>query len=677
MARRRRLGRALTSIGRTSIGRRILHAEPFDARAEDGDGDGLVQDGTQWERPTTKPIDGIARTIASRITGGTPEGRGAAASRVAERAENPYRSLTIDLPLFETQASEQLRRLGAIGRDATVSLEKSRAMRRKMDDDLQKRLGPTIYQQIETNPRVATQMLKRYFPNIKKINHDFDAHKYSLNDAAQVKILLHKAMTDKDTAKYIREINLTLGDSTIGGLIVNGSHRFDLQNGGGALTLARLPHPVNTDMDNVKNHVVDTVNSLLKNPAWHPYNAAMIELIGSDLRRLNENVLEFYAMQATGTAVHEWAHANHYRSVLEKEFKLPSSVWNSSSKTLSNKMFRVMSASDRQQALQQAIFIENFSLYYGSMLANIKNNPDLTDDNKNAVTDFIRSFVEGSNGWIGFYRYASSQAHHIDESTGIKPRLMDQLDNSFEGLNEVIQLVDPSFDIRQFINETNQLADQIFDGLSLSSSNIENLDSLIERLNVGVGANMDPTQWQYALENIKIAFETSMVNMIAQRVFDSLSDEVKQKLAKELFNVSDYAAQFKNFSESGMGNTGGMEFWRLLQSYGGWQGSNPFVSIMEGIAELMTSFDHGQEPTSENLQKIIEFLNTKAASQSSGKITITLDEFNKLSQQIDGNTGVGLTDRISQHNWLTDNGPVTIELPPIPDVYKKQKKKKN
>lgn len=64
----RRLRRALGNIGQAlggSIGRGAMRQEPFDPRAEDGDGDGIVQDGSIWARPAgvtspsvTPPSDG-------------------------------------------------------------------------------------------------------------------------------------------------------------------------------------------------------------------------------------------------------------------------------------------------------------------------------------------------------------------------------------------------------------------------------------------------------------------------------------------------------------------------------------------------------------------------------------------------------------------------------------------
>ena len=64
----RRLRRALGNIGQAlggSIGRGAMRQEPFDPRAEDGDGDGIIQDGSIWARPAgvsspsvTPPSDG-------------------------------------------------------------------------------------------------------------------------------------------------------------------------------------------------------------------------------------------------------------------------------------------------------------------------------------------------------------------------------------------------------------------------------------------------------------------------------------------------------------------------------------------------------------------------------------------------------------------------------------------
>lgn len=57
----RRLRRALGNIGQ-SIGRGIVRQEPFDPKAEDGDGDGLVQDGSIWERPTGTALRSVSLT---------------------------------------------------------------------------------------------------------------------------------------------------------------------------------------------------------------------------------------------------------------------------------------------------------------------------------------------------------------------------------------------------------------------------------------------------------------------------------------------------------------------------------------------------------------------------------------------------------------------------------------
>jgi hypothetical protein len=67
----RRAARAIGNIGKR-IGRTMARQEPFDPDAEDGDGDGTVQDGTIWERPPGVGIQDVEvqRSVA-RDTGDT------------------------------------------------------------------------------------------------------------------------------------------------------------------------------------------------------------------------------------------------------------------------------------------------------------------------------------------------------------------------------------------------------------------------------------------------------------------------------------------------------------------------------------------------------------------------------------------------------------------------------
>lgn len=62
----RRLRRGLSRIGRTAsrLGSPGLIGEPFDPNAYDGDGDGFIQDGTQWQRPVVLRSQSIPKLNA-------------------------------------------------------------------------------------------------------------------------------------------------------------------------------------------------------------------------------------------------------------------------------------------------------------------------------------------------------------------------------------------------------------------------------------------------------------------------------------------------------------------------------------------------------------------------------------------------------------------------------------
>lgn len=684
-SRRWLLGRRISSsASHTSIGRRILHAEPFDAHAEDGDGDGLVQDGTQWERPTTAPLRRAAESIADRAIAGRPGSRRTRDDRrlTVDSLRNALRS---GIPLAQRDAPLQRQERPSVGGGMRVSLDQSRAMRREIEDTLRTKLGPTIYQQIGHNHRVAVEMLRRYYPNLKKIDHDFDRHSYSPHDAAQIKLLLYKAAVDKPTAKYIRELHFKLNQNLENGFVVDGSHFFSVQDGGGRLTLFRAPHEINSPLTRIYDDINYVVNSAVNEPNWFPHRSAMLELIkardgeestaGINAQRVMDNLEELYQIKLIGTAVHEWAHANHYRSILEQEFGIAQNDWSSTSK-LKNKLFNSMSSEDKMQILRSATFYNEFAAWYDIFLTKIRNHPNFSEQEKIDIRDHAKSFIEGPNGWFTFYYYINSHIYNIDETTGIKQDLVQRLDHSFEAFNELVSKIDPDFDIRTLISEIDDKSDRIFDNLNLSSENVPDLNAFIERLKVGIGSNIPPGDWQLFAKDLNDAYKMQTLHMIAQRILDSLDTQVKQQLAQELHKVSDYSAMFENFMRSGGDAARGMEFWRLMQSKGGWNSNSPYTSLLEGVAELMTAMDHGMEPTSENLKKLVEFLSGKAETKEPKQFSITLQEYNDLSKDIDNHKEGTMFYEIGTHNWLTYNGPVTITLPPVPDFFKKQQKKK-
>lgn len=82
----RRAARALGNLGRR-IGRGIARQEPFDPNAEDGDGDGLVQDGSIWERPPGVNVANVGVGTVSRAATGDQEPEGASVPQSSDRPD--------------------------------------------------------------------------------------------------------------------------------------------------------------------------------------------------------------------------------------------------------------------------------------------------------------------------------------------------------------------------------------------------------------------------------------------------------------------------------------------------------------------------------------------------------------------------------------------------------------
>lgn len=298
------------------IGRRISKLrERFDPNAEDGDGDKLVQDGTQWQRPA--PLASrILRRVINRISG---RRRSSEDDDAADYAEDIN-----DSGNFPSSDSPNLNK---------VTAESIKTKIKDIDDFVNKKYG-----KIETQDDLLNA-LKQAFPNINLSPTRGYARGIKQARFSPVKIknqqqiseaekgtfftLLYYADKNPDAAKYI--MRFEFGDrfdaaknkrkktayGTMGWRVDEESGRFPRM---GVVLWFRQANP------NIRKEILDEPK---KNPKALKFKPAAEALYLMAQEGAPDDLLA--RTRAMSTAMHEWAHTMHYAN-MDRELRGPESV---------------------------------------------------------------------------------------------------------------------------------------------------------------------------------------------------------------------------------------------------------------------------------------------------------------------------------------------------------------
>jgi hypothetical protein len=649
-------------LGRTIGGRVTLLAARFDPKAEDGDGDGMVQDGTQWQRPA------VASAIARRISNARGNRRN---QRQINRVERRKPSRVADLfRALRSDANLDVPEIDIPGRpkegyrDAAVTAQQIIDLRVKIKNTVQEKFGDI------NNGEKARKAIRKVFPNasIKEVDFGNETQELNPNERSAVETLLFLGLNNpnlsrglktlvikdprntdeyRDAVKEFMDASLLRGGPnydqdreelarlTLTALDAKIQKEFGFQSGSHALFIhddgtygsnmtlsvtgdpsSFLPYSYDDRSEIMKNYLhTISVNEHQRN--WHPINEAMIKLNDSlkksntdDQKRI-DTIDEFRAM---ALVLHEWGHFDHTTSIMEKEFGF--TEWDESAAVQQEKLFSVMNSDDK-------VLMVYTALLESRMWEGLTNLENQLNKNLQKLVDEYRDALASNDVQLALTRFSELESQNA--------MYQEMIDFAAIRLNQyrlMSQMAHNAYGNDEFREESFKQLQAVKDSLKQFGINLEDLEnSAWIAVDLMPAADRDQpktlqefkdqlkpffAQIGVSEENFEIALRLGFNHKFEQKLLDSLSEEEAIDAIRRLPKVSNYAGTMYNMWTANTINWGSMEAEMIPYSI--------HTAMMEGIAELFLAKMFGYKTPFIGPEAMISFLQTKRAKMNNKKV---------------------------------------------------------
>lgn len=649
-------------LGRTIGGRVTLLAARFDPKAEDGDGDGMVQDGTQWQRPA------VASAIARRISNARGNRRN---QRQINRVERRKPSRVADLfRALRSDANLDVPEIDIPGRpkegyrDAAVTAQQIIDLRVKIKNTVQEKFGDI------NNGEKARKAIRKVFPNasIKEVDFGNETRELNPNERSAVETLLFLGLNNpnlsrglktlvikdprntdeyRDALKEFMDASLLRGGPnydqdreelarlTLTALDAKIQKEFGFQSGSHALFIhddgtygsnmtlsvtgdpsSFLPYSYDDRSEIMKNYLhTISVNEHQRN--WHPINEAMIKLNDSlkksntdDQKRI-DTIDEFRAM---ALVLHEWGHFDHTASIMEKEFGF--TEWDESAAVQQEKLFSVMNSDDKALMVYTALLESR--MWEG--LTNLENQ---LNKNLQKLVDEYRDALANNDVQLALTRF-----RELESKSAMYQEMIDFAAIRLNQYRLMSQMAHNAYGNDEFREESFKQLQAVKDSLKQFGINLEDLEnSAWIAVDLMPAADRDQpktlqefkdqlrpffAQIGVSEENFETALRLGFNHKFEQKLLDSLSEEEAIDAIRRLPKVSNYAGTMYNMWTANTINWGSMEAEMIPYSI--------HTAMMEGIAELFLAKMFGYKTPFIGPEAMISFLQTKRAKMNDKKL---------------------------------------------------------
>lgn len=639
-------------LGRTIGGRVTLLAARFDPKAEDGDGDGMVQDGTQWQRPA------VASAIARRISNARGNGRNRRQINKIERRRpsslaDLFRKRRSDLDLDVPEVDIPGRPKEGY-RDAAVTPEQIIDLRVKIKKTVKEKFGDI------SNGQKAKIALKKAFPNADLTEVDFgsDTKELNPNERSAVETLLFLSLNNPNLNRSLRKItikdprntdeyrealrefvkqrllqdtpNFDIDKMREAGLVLDeldakidrltgfqsGAQTMHVGNDdtyGSELILnitgnpeSFLPHSYD-DRSEITENYLQTISINEYQQNWHPENKAIIK-INESLKRSNidnqKRIDTIDELRAMSLVLHEWGHHDHTTTVMEKEFGF--TEWGESAEVQQEKLFSIMTSDDKAFLIYTALvesriwnYLTNFENYANTQMRQMYDAYDAAMKEGDIQKEMVLGLQiqQASNDYQIILNFVAQRMQEY--------RLMSQMAHNSYGNDELRDDMFKQLDVikqslKQFgidLEPLEKSAWMIVD--TMDKDHQKTLKSFKDDVGLSLlqmGVNED--EFEKALRLV-------WNHKFAQKLLDSLSDEEAKSAISRLPKVSNYAGTTYNMWTAGtidwMNSAADMISYSIQ------------TAILEGIAELFKAKMFGYKTPFEGPEAMMAFLQTKQA----------------------------------------------------------------